>query len=416
MTDKVKDDVKLEIGGKELDGMLDDLVRGKKPGEILGPDGLLRQLTKRLVERALEGEMTHHLGYAKHAIEGNNTGNSRNGRTRKRIQTDDGELDIEVPRDRDSSFEPLLVEKGQRRLPGFDEKVVALYARGLCTRDIQGHLRDMYGVEVSPSLISAITDTVLADVAAWQARPLEAIYPIMYMDALQVKLRVHGHVESQAVYLALGVNLDGQKDLLGLWVGEAEGAKFWLSVLTELRNRGVQDILIACVDGLKGFPEAIAAVFPRTVTQLCLVHMVRNSMRFVSWKDRKKVAADLRTIYRAPTAEAAELALEKFAEVWDSRYPTISRIWRANWDMLSPFFAYPESIRRVIYTTNAIESLNSQLRKVTRNRGAFPSPDSVRKVLYLALQNAAKRWTMPIKDWGTALNHLSIIFPGRIPA
>lgn len=398
----------------EVDRMLDELIKGKKPEEILGEGGVLKQLTKRLVERALEGEMTHHLGYEKHSVEGHHSGNSRNGKSRKRVKSESGEIDLLIPRDRDSSFEPVIVEKGQRRLRGFDDKVIALYARGLATRDIQGHLKELYDVDVSPSLISAVTDTVLEDVTSWQGRPLDPVYPIVYLDAIHVKLRVQGHVESQAVYLALGINMEGQKDLLGLWVGQSEGAKFWLSILTELNNRGVSDILIACVDGLRGFPEAIEAVFPRTQVQLCLVHMVRNSLRFVSWKDRKKLAADLRLVYRAPTVEAGEQALTEFAAKWDSRYPTISKLWRQHWTNLSPFFAYPEPIRRVIYTTNAVESLNSQLRKVTRNRGAFPSADSVRKVLYLALQKAAKRWTRPVRDWGAALNHFSILFPDRI--
>jgi putative transposase len=399
----------------EVDRMLDELIKGKKPEEILGADGVLRQLTKRLVERALEGEMTHHLGYKKHAVEGHNTGNSRNGKTRKRVTTESGDLDISVPRDRDSSFEPVIVEKGQRRLPGFDDKVIALYARGLSTRDIQGHLEEMYGVEVSPALITAVTDTVLEDVTEWQSRPLDPVYPVVYLDAIHVKLRVEGRVESRAVYLALALNLEGRKDLLGLWVSEGgEGAKFWLSILTELKSRGVGDILIACVDGLRGFPEAIATIYPRTQVQLCVVHLVRSSTRFVSWKESKNLLADLKQIYRAPTAEAGKLALSEFGAKWDSRYPTISKTWHQNWDVLSPFFSYPEPIRRVIYTTNAVESLNSQLRRVTRNRGSFPTPDSVRKVLYLALRKASKKWTMPIRDWGAALNQFSILFPGRL--
>jgi putative transposase len=367
------------------------------------------------VERVLEGEMTAHLGYEKHAQEGRDGGNSRNGRTSKRIKTDTAELAIEVPRDRDSTFEPVMVAKGQRRLPGFDEKVIALYARGMTTREIQGHLKELYGVEVSPTLISAVTDAVMEDVRAWQARALEAVYPIVYLDAIHVKLRTGGHVESQAVYLALAINLQGQKELLGLWVGEAEGAKFWLSVLTELKNRGVQDIFIAAVDGLKGFPDAIEAVFPRTQVQLCIVHLIRGSLRYVSWKERKAVVKDLKVIYRAPTLEAAETALEAFSTAWDSRFPQISRMWRAHWTHLTPFFDYPPELRKVIYTTNAVESINAQLRKVTKHRGAFPTSDSVRKVLYLAITKASERWTRPVQDWTAALNHLSIVFEGRIP-
>jgi putative transposase len=399
----------------DVDHLLDQLLKGKSPEEILGRDGVLKGLTKRLVERALEGELTTHLGYQKHAAEGRNSGNSRNGASPKNVLTDSGELELEIPRDRNGEFDPQLVRKGQRRLPGFDDKVIALYARGLTTREIQGRLLDLYDVEVSPTLISNVTDAVLEDVRAWQSRPLDAVYPILYLDAIHLKLRSSGAVQNQAVYVALGITLEGQKDLLGLWVGETEGAKFWLNVLTELRNRGVRDILIACVDGLKGFPEAIENLYPQTQVQLCIVHMVRNSLRYVSWKERKIIAADLRAIYAAPTAEAAEQALEAFAHKWDGRFPTISKTWRANWQRVIPFFAYPPEIRKVIYTTNAIESINASLRKVTRKRGAFPNPDSVQKVLYLAVQKASARWGRPIKDWTAALNHFTMVFEGRVP-
>ncbi|MCJ7629418.1 MAG: IS256 family transposase [Longimicrobiales bacterium] len=403
------------LSEKELNQILDRLVKGKAPEEILGQGGLVKDLTRRLVERVLEGEMTAHLGYEKHAQEGRDGGNSRNGKTGKRVKTDSVEIGIEVPRDRDGTFDPQMVAKGQRRLPGFDEKVIALYARGMTVREIQAHLKELYQVEVSPTLISAVTDAVMEDVRAWQARALDPVYPIVYLDAIHVKLRTAGHVKSQAVYLALAITLQGQKELLGLWVGEAEGAKFWLSVLTELKNRGVEDILIAAVDGLKGFPDAIEAVFPKTQVQLCIVHLIRSSLRYVSWKERRAVARDLKAIYRAPTLEAAEEELEAFSDQWDSRFPQISRIWRAHWANLTPFFDYPPEIRKVIYTTNAVESINAQLRKVTKHRGAFPTPDSVRKVLYLAIMKASERWTRPIQDWTSALNHLSIVFEGRIP-
>jgi len=404
-----------EFSEKELNAILDRLVKGKAPEEIMGQGGLVKDLTRRLVERALEGEMTDHLGYEKHAQEGRNGGNSRNGKTGKRVKSDSAEIEIEVPRDREGTFDPQMVAKGQRRLPGFDEKVIALYARGMTTREIQGHLKELYQVDVSPTLISAVTDAVMEDVRAWQARALEPVYPIVYLDAIHVKLRTGGHVQNQAVYLALAINLQGYKELLGLWVGEAEGAKFWLSVLTELKNRGVEDILIAAVDGLKGFPDAIEAVFPKTQVQLCIVHLIRSSLRYVSWKERRAVARDLKAIYRAPTLEAAEEELEAFSARWDSRFPQISRIWKAHWANLTPFFDYPPEIRKVIYTTNAVESINAQLRKVTKHRGAFPTPDSVRKVLYLAIEKASERWTRPIPDWTAALNHLSIVFEGRIP-
>ena len=395
---------------KEVDAALDELLKGHRPQDILNKGGLYDQLKKRLVERALEGEMTDHLGYEKHAVEGRDGGNSRSGKTRKRVKTDDAEIDIEVPRDRDGSFEPQIVPKGRRRLPGFDDKVIALYARGLTTREIQSGLKEIYGADVSPSLISAVTDSVLEDVKAWQSRPLDAVYPIVYLDAIHVKMRASGHIQNTAVYVALAINLEGNKELLGLWVGENEGAKFWLSVLTELQNRGVQDILIAAVDGLKGFPEAIETVFPRTEIQLCVVHMIRNSLRFVPWKERKKIAAGLRTIYTAATLEAAEQALDAFEEAWGSEYPMVVRSWRANWANLSTFFDYPPEIRKVIYTTNTIESINAQLRKVVKKMGAFPTEDSVRKVMYLAMTRAAQRWSRPIKDWAKALNHMVVVF------
>lgn len=403
------------VEGKKLDDLLDELVRGKSSEEIFGTTGLVRELTKRVVERALEGELTAHLGYEKHAVGGRNGSNSRNGRVDKRVKTGSTELVIEVPRDREGTFEPQLVRKRQRRLAGFDDRVISLYARGMTTREIQGHLRELYGVQVSPALISAVTDAVMEDVRAWQSRPLDAFYPILYLDAIHLKIRRSGHVQTCAVYVALAINREGQKELLGLWLGEAEGAKFWLGVLTELKNRGVDEILIAAVDGLKGFPEAIAAVYPQTQVQLCIVHMVRNSLRYVSWKHQKALVRDLRAIYGAATRDEAEEALDAFAGRWDEITPLISRQWRASWDHLTAFFDYPPAIRKVIYTTNAIESIQAQLRKVTKKHGAFPTDDSVRKVLYLALMKASERWTMPIRDWPNALYHLSLVFPGRVP-
>jgi putative transposase len=400
---------------KELDALVDHILDGELPEDILNKDGLADQLKKRLVERALEGEMTDHLGYEKHAMEGRDGGNSRNGKTSKRVKLGDTEVEIETPRDREGSFEPRLVPKGCRRLPGFDDKVIAFYARGMTTREIQSFLKEIYGVDVSPSLISAVTDSVLEEVKAWQSRPLDAVYPVVYLDAIHVKTRRSGHVQNTAVYVVVAINMEGKKELLGLWIGEVEGAKFWLSVLTELKNRGVEDILIAAIDGLKGFPEAIESVFPKTQIQLCIVHMIRNSMRYVPWKERKKVAAQLRTIYTAPTLEAAEQALDAFEEAWGEQYPMVVRSWRANWANLTPFFDYPPDLRKVIYTTNAIESINSQLRKVVKKRGAFPTPESVRKVMYLAMTRASERWSRPVKDWAKALNHLAVVFEGRVP-
>jgi len=398
----------------EADKLIDELIAGKTPEEIVGEGGLLQALTKRVYERALEGEMTHHLGYPPKAREGRNSGNSRNGKSTKTVKTGSEDVNLSIPRDRNGEFEPHLVKKHQRRLPGFDDKVLALYARGLTTRDIQGHLEEMYDSDVSPALISAVTDAVLDEVTTWQNRPLDAVYPIVYLDAIHLKMRHSGQVKNQAVYLALGINLEGYKELLGLWIGEHEGAKFWLNVLTQLKNRGVQDILIACVDGLTGFPEAIETAYPKAQVQLCIVHMVRNSLKYVSWKQRKAVAADLKTIYSAPNVESAEEALAAFEAEYQESFPQIARSWRCCWMNIIPFFDYPPEIRKVIYTTNAIESMQAQLRKVTRNRGSFPTADSVRKVIYLALQRISQKWKRPIKDWVAALNHFSIMFEGRI--
>ncbi len=404
MTEKITPDV------------LDQLLEGVENAEdLFGQDGLLKQLSKRLLERMLEGELTEHLGYDKHAANGRGSGNSRNGYRRKTLKSEQGELTLQVPRDREGSYEPILVPNGSSRLAGLNEKIIALYARGMSTRDIQAQLQELYGVELSASLISNVTAVVLDEVKAWQSRPLEAVYPIVYLDALVVKVRDNGHVRNKSVYLVLGVTMEGQKELLGMWIAQTEGAKFWLQVVTELKNRGVQDIFIACVDGLKGFPEAIEAVFPRTQVQLCLVHMVRASLKFVSWKERKAVVADLKKIYRAPTREAAETALLEFAERWDKQYPTISRSWSANWERITPFFAYPEEIRRVIYTTNAIEAVNRSLRKVLKTRGALPSDESLFKLLYLALRNITRKWTMPVPHWRAALNQFAIIFEDRLP-
>ena len=399
------------------DELLDELLAEcKSPEDILGRHGLIKQLTKRAVERALSGELTAHLGYEPHDRSEERRSNTRNGTSSKTVLLQDGALELEVPRDRDGSFEPQLVPKGQRRLAVMDQQIIALYARGLTTREIQAHLQELYEVEVSPALISSVTAEVSAEVQAWQNRALEALYPIVYFDALFVKSRQNGVSSNRAVYLALAINLEGQKELLGMWISDSEGAKFWLSVFTELQNRGMRDCLIACVDGLKGFEDALQAVFPRTRAQLCLVHKVRSSLRYVPVKQRKAVAADLREIYSSPTLSAAEAALERFAERWEEHYPLISKSWRRDWALLTTFFDYPPEIRKVIYTTNAIESLNYSLRRVLKNRGAFPDDASVLKVLYLAIQRAAKKWTMPLHNWGAVLNRFAIMFPDRMPA
>ena len=402
----------MPIDHKLIDNLLKDY---KTPEEILGDNGLLKQLTKAVLERAMQAELTEHLGYERHDAAGDNSGNSRNGKSQKTLKGEFGNLPLEVPRDRNSSFEPQIVPKGQTRFDGFDGKILSLYARGMTTREIQSHLEEIYQVEVSPALISSVTDAVIEEVKTWQNRPLDALYPILYLDALQVKIRDGAQVRNKAIYLAIGVNLSGIKEVLGLWVAQTEGAKFWLQIVTELKNRGVSDIFIACVDGLKGFPEAIETVFPQAQVQLCIVHLVRHSLNYVGWKQRKEVASDLQTIYRAATREEAELHLAAFAERWDSQFPTISKSWRSNWERIVPFFAYPADIRRVIYTTNAIESVNMSLRKIIKNRGSFPTDEAALKLLYLALQNIARKWTMPIKEWKAALNRFAIIFEDRMP-
>ena len=402
---------KHDVPNELLDELLSDYQR---PEDLIGENGLLKQLTKRLVERALDAEMTAHLGHERHAPVANASGNTRNGRSRKTLKGEFGELPIEVPRDRQGSFEPQIVPKHQTRWTGFDEKVLSLYARGMTVREIQAHLQEMYGAEVSPSLISNVTDAVIDEVKLWQARPLDQVYPILYLDCIHVKVR-DGAVRAKAVYLAIGITLAGEKEVLGLWLSQNEGAKFWLQVVTELKNRGVQDIFIACVDGLKGFPEAIEAVFPATTVQLCIVHMVRHSLNYVSWKRRAEVAADLKRIYTSATLEEAELHLGEFEAKWDTDYPPIGQSWRRNWDRLTPFFDFPPEIRKVIYTTNAIESVNYSLRKLTRHRGAFPSDEALIKLLYLALRNISKKWTMPIRDWKAALNQFTIRYEERLP-
>lgn len=374
-----------------------------------------RLLKKITVEAALGGEIEDHLGYSKHEVRGRGTGNSRNGYSRKTLKGDHGEVEIDTPRDRNGTFEPQIVRKGQTRLTQFDDQILALYAKGMSTRDIVATFKEMYGADVSASLISKVTDAVLDQVLEWQARPLDAIYPIVYLDCIVLKIRQDKRVLNKAVYLALGINLEGQKELLGLWLAETEGAKFWLSVLTELQQRGVQDIFIAAVDGLSGFPEAINTVYPQSKIQLCIVHMVRNSLKFVSWKDRKAVAADLKKIYGSVTVDEAERELATFAEGWDGKYPSISISWQRHWPNLITLFDYPDDIRKVIYTTNAIESLNSVIRKAVKNRKVFPHDQAAMKVVFLAIDAASRKWTMPIKNWKAALNRFMIEFPARMP-
>jgi putative transposase len=396
--------------------LLDELIKDyQKPEDLIGETGLLKQLTKALMERALNAELTHHLGYEKHDPAGYNSGNSRNGTSSKTVKGDFGEIAVETPRDRNGSFEPQILQKHQTRFDGFDEKILSMYARGMSTREIQGHLQEMYGVEVSPTLVSTVTDAVTDEVRSWQNRPLEPIYGLVFLDALYVKMRHEGRVENRAVYVAIGVALEGRKDVLGLWTSSNEGAKFWLGVLTELKNRGVKDVLIACVDGLKGFPQAIEAVFPEARVQLCIVHLVRASLNYVGWKERKQVAADLKAIYRAGTERQAEQELTEFIAKWGNRYQAIGKLWKENWERVIPFFEFPAEVRRVMYTTNAVESLHMSLRKIIKTRGSFPSEEAAVKLLYLALRNVSAKWDA-IQHWKQAMNHFQMVWGERIQA
>ena len=394
-----------------LDQILDTIdFRGLTQDEVAGKDGLIKQLTGKILQRALDAEMTEHLGYEKNSNDGDNSGNSRNGHSEKTVLLENQEATIEVPRDRNGTFEPVIVPKHQKRLPLFNDQIISLYARGMTDRKIQEHLEEIYNVEVSPDLISRVTNAVLEEVREWQNRPLEKSYAIVYLDAIRVRGREDGKSCMKSVYVALGVNFEGQKEVFGLWIAENEGAKFWMGVLTELKNRGLQDILIACMDGLSGFPEAVRSVYPETRVQLCIVHMIRNSTRFVSYKDLKKVCVDLKAVYSASTETAGRDALEEFGKTWDAKYPMIYKSWDHHWANLSEFFKYPPEIRRAIYTTNAVESLNYSLRQVTKNRSSFSTDDAILKILYLAIRNASKKWTMPIRDWGQALNQFAIEF------
>ena len=388
--------------------LLDQLLAGGDAAAAIQQGGLLDSLKKALAERALNAEMDHHLGHD------DQTGNNRNGYGRKTVVTDTGKIEIEVPRDRQGSFDPQLIAKYQRRFPGFDDKIVSMYARGMSTREITGHLRELYGIDVSPDLISTVTEAVLEEVAAWQARPLDPAYPLVFFDAIRVKIRDEGMVRNKAIHIALGVLADGTKVVLGLWIEQNEGAKFWLRVMNELKNRGVEDIMLAVVDGLKGFPDAITAVFPEAIVQTCIVHLLRNSMDFVSWKDRKPLASALKSIYRAVDAKAAEEALTAFENSeWGRRYPAIGQSWRRAWSEVIPFFAFPDEVRRIVYTTNAIEALNAQLRRAVRARGHFPNDDAATKLLYLILNRSEKTWKMPPREWSMAKAQFAVLFGER---
>lgn len=401
-----------------IDQLLDQIdFHGMTAEELAGENGLLKKLTSRFYSKALDAEMDEHLGYKKNDNAGDNSGNSRNGYTTKTVITDDNDtIEVQVPRDRNSTFEPVIIPKYEKRTPLFNDQIISMYSFGMSTRDIQRHLQQVYGVEVSPETISNITETVMADVREWQNRPLEKSYPILFLDALRVNSRQDGKNVNKALYVALAINWEGRKEVLGLWLADTEGAKFWMSVLTDIKNRGTEDILIACMDGLTGFPDAVKAVFPDTHIQHCIVHMIRNSTKFVSYKDLKAVCRDLKEVYSAINAESGHEALEEFGKKWNDKYPMIQASWERNWNDLTEFFNYPKDIRRAIYTTNAIESLNFSLRKVTKNKSSFPDDDSIYKIMYLAIKNASTRWTMSIKDWGLAVNQFAILFDGRVPA
>ena len=397
---------------EKIKALASEIAKDLKTPEDLS--ALSAQLTKITVEAALNAELEHHLGYTSHERKGRNTGNSRNGYSSKTLKGDHGTIEIETPRDRNSSFEPQLISKGQTRISGMDDQILSLYAKGMSTRDITEAFYEMYGVEISAGLISKVTNTVMDKVIEWQNRPLDAVYPILYLDCIVLKIRHEKRVINKAVYLALGINIDGHKELLGIWIAETEGAKFWLSVLTELQNRGVEQILIACVDGLSGFPDAIHTAFPAAKIQLCIIHMVRNSLKFVPWKDYKEITTDLKRIYQSATEQEACIELDNFAEKWDDKYPGISKSWRNNWPNLITFFDYPPDIKKVIYTTNAIESLNSVIRKSIKTRKLFPNDNSAIKVVYLAIQSASKKWTMPIRNWKPAMNRFMIEFEEQL--
>jgi putative transposase len=393
----------------------EELKKCKSVEDLIGPQGLFKKILKDFVETALDEEMNLHLGYAKHDPKGKNTGNSRNGKTGKTVKSETfGEIEIHSPRDRNGEFTPQILKKRQTSLGKLEDQIISMYGRGMTTREIQAHVEEIYGAEISPTHVSHITDRIIDLVTEWQSRPLARIYPIVFFDAIHYKVRDNNKVVTKAAYTCLAIDKDGKKDVLGLWIGESEGAAYWLGVLHELKNRGVEDIFIACVDGLKGFPEAIQSVFPATEVQLCIVHQIRNSLRYVSWKDYKPLLSDLKLVYKATTQTKAELELENFAAKWGEKYPLVLKSWRNNWGNLSTYFRYPPEIRKVIYTTNAVEQLHRQFRKVTKNRAVFPNDNSLLKLLFLSVRNIAKKWTMSVQNWNFALTQFSIMFEQRL--
>lgn len=405
----------MDLSDEQIERLRKKLAEAKSYDDLMGKDGAVKDLLSAALGEMLDAEMTEHLGYERHSPAGRNTGNSRNGTTKKTVQTEHGPIELPVPRDRDGSFTPVIVKKHQRRLGKLEDQVISMYARGMPTRAIRDQIEELYGVELSASAVSQITDRVLQNVVEWQNRPLEAVYPFVFFDAIHYSVRDEGRVVKKASYTCLAVTVEGGKDLLGLWIGEAESATFWHGVFTELRNRGVEDIFIACVDGIKGFTEAMEAVFPRTAIQRCIIHQIRNSFRYISWKDRKAVVRDLKTVYGAPTREAAETALDAVEETWGKRYPLMMKSWRTNWSELSTYFVYPEEIRRLIYTTNAVEALHRQFRMVTKTKSVFPHDDALRKILYLAYHRLSYKWTMAVRDWPFVYSQLVLLYEGRMP-
>ncbi|MCU7522803.1 MAG: IS256 family transposase [Ignavibacteria bacterium] len=404
----------MELTQEQMEELQKALKNAKTYDDLMGKDGAIKKLLKSSLEQLLESEMTEHLGYEKHSPQGDNSGNSRNGKNKKSVRSSQGEIDLEVPRDRNGKFNPIAVEKNKRTLGDIEDRIISMYAKGISTRDIKSHIEEIYGLELSPASISNITESIAAIVKEWQARPLESIYPIMFLDAIHYKVREDGHVVSKAAYTCLAIDLNGYKEMLGIWIGQAESAKFWMNVLTELRNRGVMDILIACVDGLKGFTEAIKALFPETLIQQCVIHQIRNSLKFVANKDQKEVIKDLKMIYKAPSEESALFELDKMEEKWAKKYPVVIKQWRDNWMGLKTFFEFPEEIRTIIYTTNQVEALHRQFRKVTKAKGQFPSDESLTKMLYLAYKGISKKWTMPVRNWAFVISQLSVTFEERL--
>jgi transposase-like protein len=404
----------MELTPEMIEQLRADLNKARTYNDLMGENGAIKKIIKASLEGMLDAELTEHLGYNKYSPTGRNTGNSRNGKTPKTLKNDNGEIDITVPRDRNGSFDPIIVKKYERTLGPIEDKIISMYAKGMSVRDIQSHVQEFYGLDISSSLVSQITDKIIDLAKEWHNRPLERIYPIVFFDAIHYKVTSEGKVSNKAAYTCLALNLEGKKDLLGLWVGEAEGAHFWLTVLTELKNRGVEDILITCVDGLKGFPEAINTVFPQTEIQICIIHLIRNTLRYIASKDQKAFMKELKEVYKAPTEEAALLAFERLEETWSKKYSLAIRTWRNNWTHASTFFKYPEEIRKMIYTTNAVEALHRQFRKVTKAKSIFPNDDALKKMLYLAYRDLSKKWTNQVQNWALVISHLSVIFDERL--